>query len=247
MKILLIMSRKGKIILIILIILLGAVIAYLVWPAPQQTESRAVISTISLPSPIIKGNMSVEQLIQDRRSIRHYTGQSLTLQDVSQLMWAAQGITDKTHNLRAAPSGGQVYPLEVYIVVGKGGVTGLDEGVYHYVPSNHSLEMTSKSDVLSDLSQAANGQPWVKEAPVDIVITGNYNKMIAKYKDEILSTRFVNLEAGHVGENIYLEAGARGLVTVALGSFKDDQVHKILGIPDSENTIYIFPVGHSSV
>jgi SagB-type dehydrogenase family enzyme len=246
MEILLHMSRNGKIILIILIILLGVVIAYLIWPAPQQTESRTVIGTISLPSHV-KGNLSVEQAIQDRRSIRHYTGESLTLPDVSQLMWAAQGITDKTHNLRAAPSAGQVYPLEVYIVVGKGGVTGLNEGVYHYNPFNHSLEKTSKRDVRSDLSQAANGQPWVKEAPVDIVITGNYNKMIAKYKDETLSTRFVNLEAGHVGENIYLEAGARGLVTVALGSFKDDQVHKIIGLPDNENTVYIFPVGHSSV
>jgi len=247
MEILLPMSRKGKIILIILIILLGVVIAYLVWPEPQQTESRAVIGTISLPSPVLKSNLSVEQGIQDRRSVRHYTGEPLTLKDISQILWAAQGITDKTLNLRAAPSAGQVYPLEIYIVVGKGGVTGLAEGVYHYVPSNHSLEKTLMSDTRSDLSQAANGQPWVKEAPVDIVITGNYNKMISKYKDETLSTRFVNLEAGHVGENIYLEAGARGLVTVALGSFKDDQVHKILGIPDSENTIYIFPVGHSSV
>jgi SagB-type dehydrogenase family enzyme len=241
------MSRNGKIILIILIILLGVVIAYLVWPQPTTVSQRTVISTVNLPSPILKGNLSVEQAIQDRRSIRHYTNQSLTLQDVSQLLWAAQGITDKTNNLRAAPSGGQVYPLEVYIVVGKGGVTGLAEGVYHYNPYNNSLEKTSESDVRPDLSQAANGQPWVKEAPVDIVITGNYNKMIAKYKDETLSTRFVNLEAGHVGENIYLEAGARNLVTVALGSFKDDQVHQIIGLPDNENTIYIFPVGHSSV
>jgi len=241
------MSRNGKIILIILIILLGLVIAYLVWPQSTTVGQRDVISTISLPSPILTGNMSVEQAIQDRRSVRHYTNQSITLQDVSQLLWAAQGITDKADNLRAAPSGGQVYPLEVYIIVGKGGVDGLGEGVYHYVPSNNSLEKTSEIDVRSDLSQAANGQIWVKEAPVDIVITGDYNKMIDKYRDEMLSIRFVNLEAGHAGENIYLEAGARGLVTVSLGSFKDDQVHTILGLPDNENTIYIFPVGHSSL
>jgi SagB-type dehydrogenase family enzyme len=241
------MSTKGKIILIILIILLGAVIAYLIWPQPTTVGQRTVISTISLPSPILKGNMSVEQAIQDRRSIRHYTTESLTLQDISQLMWAAQGITDKTGNLRAAPSAGQVYPLEIYLVVGNGTVTGLDGGVYHYNPFNNSLEKILEGDVRSDLSQAANGQPWVKQAPIDIVITGDYNKMIAKYKDETLSTRFVNLEAGHVGENIYLEATARNLVTVALGSFKDDQVHKIIGLPDNENTIYIFPVGHSTL
>lgn len=242
------MSRKGKIILIILIILLGITIAYLVWPQPTTANGqRTVISTVSLPNPVIHGNMSVEQAIQNRRSVRHYTNQSLTLQDVSQLMWAAQGITDKAQNLRSVPSGGQVYPLEVYIIVGNGGVTGLSEGVYHYNPYNNTLEKTSQSDARSDLSQAANGQAWVKEAPVDIVITGDYNKMVAKYKDETLCTRFVNLEAGHAGENIYLEAEARGLVTVALGSFKDDQVHTVLGLPDNENTIYIYPVGHSAV
>lgn len=241
------MSRKGKFILIILIILLGITIAYLIWPQSTTTVGqRTVISTVSLPEPIIKGNMSVEQAIQDRRSIRHYNSQSLTLQDVSQLLWAAQGITDKTQNLRAVPSAGQVYPLEVYIVVGKGGVTGLGEGVYLYNPYNNTLEKTSNSDARSDLSQAANGQAWVKEAPVDIVITGDYSKMVTKYKDETLCTRFVNLEAGHAGENIYLEAEARSLVTVALGSFKDDQVHTVLGLPSNENTIYIMPVGHSA-
>ncbi len=243
------MSRKGKIILIILIILLGITIAYLVWPQSTTTSNgqRTVISTVNLPSPILEGNMSVEQAIQNRRSVRHYTNQSITLQDVSQLMWAAQGITDKANNLRSVPSGGQVYPLEVYIIVGKDGVNGLGEGIYHYNPYNNTLEKTSESDARSDLSQAANGQAWVKEAPVDIVITGDYNKMVAKYKDETLCTRFVNLEAGHAGENIYLEAEARDLVTVALGSFKDDQVHTILGLPDNENTIYIYPVGHSAV
>ncbi|MEL7670415.1 SagB/ThcOx family dehydrogenase [Methanobacterium sp.] len=242
------MSRKGKIILIILIILLGVTIAYLVWPQSATTSNsqRTVISTINLPSPILDGNVSVEQAIQNRRSVRHYTNQSITLQDVSQLMWAAQGITDKANNLRSVPSGGQVYPLEVYIIVGKDGVTGLSEGIYHYNPYNNTLEKTSESDARSDLSQAANGQAWVKEAPVDIVITGDYSKMVAKYKDETLCTRFVNLEAGHAGENIYLEAEARGLVTVALGSFKDDQVHTVLGLPENENTIYIYPVGYSA-
>ena len=242
------MSRKGKIILIILIILLGITIAYLVWPQSTTTSNgqRTVISTVHLPSPILEGNVSVEQAIQNRRSVRHYANESITLQDVSQLMWAAQGITDKANNLRSVPSGGQVYPLEVYIIVGKDGVTGLGEGIYQYNPYNNTLEKTSGNDARSDLSQAANGQAWVNEAPVDIVITGDYNKMVAKYKDETLCTRFVNLEAGHAGENIYLEAEARGLVTVALGSFKDDQVHKVLGLPNNENTIYIYPVGHSA-
>lgn len=239
------MSTKGKFTLIILIILLALTIVYLIWPKSGGTEQIIVTGTVNLPEPQITGNVSVEQAMHDRRSVRRYTNESLTLQDISQLMWAAQGITDQNTKFRTAPSGGHTYPLEVYILIGKGSVNGLNEGVYHYNPFNHTLEQITGSDARSELSQAANGQPWVKEAPVNIIITGNYQKMIDKYKDEALSTRFVDMEAGHAGQNIYLEAEARNLVTVALGSFKDDSVHQILHLPSNEKTLYIYPVGHS--
>ncbi len=241
------MSTKGKITLIILIILLAVVIAYLIWPKSIGTQNMAVTATVKLPEPKITGTMSVEQAINDRRSVRRYTNESLTLQDVSQLMWAAQGITDNKTKFRTVPSGGHTFPLEVYILVGKNSVKGLNEGVYHYNPFNNTLEQILGNDVRPELSQAANGQPWVKEAPVDIIITGNYQKMIDKYKDEKLSTRFVDMEAGHAGQNIYLESESLNLATVALGSFKDDQVHQILNIPSNENTLYIYPVGHSGL
>ncbi|WP_414469806.1 SagB/ThcOx family dehydrogenase [Methanobacterium sp. ACI-7] len=241
------MSTKGRTALIILIILLAVTVAYLVWPKSAETNQIVVTGTVKLPEPQINGTVSVEQAIHDRRSVRRYTNESLTLQDVSQLMWAAQGITDQTTKFRTVPSGGHTYPLEVYILVGKGGVNGLNEGVYHYNPFNHALDQILGNDVRSDLSQAANGQPWVKEAPVNIIITGNYQKMIDKYKDEKLSTRFVDMEAGHAGQNIYLVVESRGLATVALGSFKDDQVHTILNLPSNEKTLYIYPVGHSGL
>lgn len=241
------MSTKGKIALLILIILLAVTILYLIWPKSYGGEERVVMEgTIDLPTPQITGDKSVEQAINDRRSIRRFTNEPLTLQDISQLLWAAQGITNKNTNFRAAPSAGHTFPLEVYVLVGKGGVKGLNEGLYHYNPFKNTLEQILDNDARPELSQAANGQEWVKEAPVNIIITGNYQKMIDKYKDEKLSTRFVDMEAGHVGENIYLEVEARNLATVALGSFKDDQVHQILKIPDNEETLYIFPVGHSA-
>lgn len=241
------MSTKGKIILIILIILLAAVIVYLILPKPIETQQIIVTATVNLPDPQIIGNMSVEQAIHDRRSVRRYTNQSLTLHDVSQLMWAAQGITNQTTKFRGVPSAGRTYPLEVYLSIGRGGVKGLNEGVYRYNPFNHSLEQILGNDVRHELSQAANGQPWVKEAPVNIIITGKYQKMIDKYKNESLSTRFVDMEAGHAGQNIYLIAESRNLATVAVGSFKDDRVRQILRIPANETTLYIFPVGHSAL
>jgi SagB-type dehydrogenase family enzyme len=239
------MEKKKLAVLIIFIIAFVAVlIAFYSEPQESASTSRNVISITKLPSPQLTGNISLEQSIHNRRSIRHYSNQSLNLADVSQLLWAAQGITDTKKNLRAAPSAGQVYPLELYVVVGINGVSGLKEGLYHYVPQNNSLEKIIEGDLRNNLSQVANRQPWVKQAPVNIVITGNYQKMINKYKDQQLSTRFVDMEAGHAGENLYLQANARGLATVSLGSFDENQMIKLLHLPNNEKPLYIFPVGH---
>ena len=239
------MERKQKLVLIFLIIIFIAVVSayYFSESNKQVYTSRHVISYLSLPSPALTGNLSVESAIQNRRSVRHYSNQSVSIENVSQILWAAQGITDTENNLRAAPSAGQVYPLEVYVIAGPD-VSGLQEGVYHYVPSNNTLELIMNGDLRSDLSGIANGQPWVKEAPLDILITGDYRKMIDKYTDRELSTRFVDLEAGHAGENIYLQAEALGLATVSLGSFNENQLIQRFKLPNNETPLYIFPIGH---
>lgn len=241
------MTRKGWLLLVLIIILLALALSsfffYFSIPPKPENPSRAVMAVVKLPDPDLKGQMSVEESIQNRRSVREYSNKSLSLKDISQLLWAAQGITDNQSNLRAAPSSGRTYPLEIYLVVGKGGVEGLEEGVYHYNMTNHQLEKLLNGDKRSDLSKSANGQVWVKNAPVNIVITGNYQRTISKYGNNNLSMRFVHLEAGHAGENIYLQATARGLVTVSLGSFDDKVVKNLLNLPLEENTMYIFPVG----
>ena len=198
---------------------------------------------MSLPAPQLTGNLSVEAAIENRRSVRHYSNQSVTLDNVSQILWSAQGITNTQYQLRAAPSAGQVYPLEVYVIAGPN-VSGLQEGVYQYEPSNNTLEMFMNGDLRSDLSNIADGQLWVKQAPLDILITGDNQKMIDKYPDKDLSTRFVDLEAGHAGENIYLQAESLGLVTVSLGSFDSNQLSQKFELPSNETPLYIFPIGH---
>ncbi|AEG18002.1 SagB/ThcOx family dehydrogenase [Methanobacterium paludis] len=239
------MEKKKLAVLIILSIAFIVVVSADYLSSQESVTSLNVISITQLPSPQLTGNLSVEQAIANRRSVRKYSNEFLTLEDVSQLLWAAQGITDSEKNLRAAPSAGQVYPLEVYVVVGTGSVSGLQEGLYHYVPQNNTLEKLLDSDIRNNLSVVADGQPWVKQAPINIIITGNYQKMLDKYKDKDLCTRFVNLEAGHVGENIYLQAESLGLVTVALGSFDENQMVGLLHLPINEKPIYIFPVGYS--
>jgi len=243
------MTRKGLLTLILILIILATALIVFIFNFPTQpsTEnpSRTVIAVVKLPAPELKGNMSVEEAIQNRRSVREYNNKSLDLKDISQLMWAAQGITDKQNNFRSAPSAGRTYPLEIYLVVGKNGVGGIEEGIYRYNNTNHELEKLLSGDKRSELSKAANGQGEVTDAPVDIVITGNYQRTISKYGNNNLSIRFVHLEAGHVGENIFLEATARGLVTVSIGSFNDNTVKTLLNLPANETTFYIFPVGYS--
>jgi SagB-type dehydrogenase family enzyme len=244
------MTKKGfKVLILIIIILVAAITVFIInYPIQPTTEnpSRAVMMVVKLPEPELKGNVSVEEAIQNRRSVREYINKSLNLKDVSQLMWAAQGITDKKNNFRSAPSSGRTYPLEIYLVVGKNGVEGIEEGVYHYNNTNHELEKLLNGDKRKELSKAANGQGAVENAPVDIVITGNYQRTMSKYGNNNLSIRFVHLEAGHAGENIYLEATARGLVTVSIGSFNDNTVKTLLNLPGDETTFYIFPVGFSN-
>lgn len=244
------MQKKSKYVLAVIILLtafLAFYMTYTVFMQPvTQNQTREILGTYNLPQAEITSGMSVDQAIKDRRSVRNFTTTSLTLQDVSQLLWAAQGITDSERNYRSAPSAGHVFPMEVYLVAGNNGVQGLEAGIYHYNPYNNTLEKIVEGDQTYTLSQAAHGQEWVDQAPVSLVITGNYQKMKDKYPDENLSTRFVDIEAGHIGENIYLEAVSRGLGAVAIGSFYNDQMINLLKLPSNETPIYIYPVGHQA-
>jgi SagB-type dehydrogenase family enzyme len=245
------MQQKSKYVLVAIVLLSVFLVAYIsysvfIQPAEVKYQSRQILGIVDLPQAEVTSNMSVDQAIENRRSVRNFSSTSLTLNDVSQLLWAAQGITDSEKDFRAAPSAGHVYPLELYLVVGNNSVQGLDSGIYLYIPENHTLEKFAEGDLRYNLSQAAHQQQWVNDAPINLVITGNYQKMRDKYSDENLSTRFVDMEAGHVGENIYLESVSRGLATVAIGSFYDDQMINLLKLPSNETPLYIYPVGYQA-
>jgi SagB-type dehydrogenase family enzyme len=243
------MQKKSQYVILTIILLLTLLVVYMVSttslkPVQRENQSRIVLGTFELPPATVTSNMSVDQAIRSRRSVRTYSTTSLTLQDVSQLLWASQGITDTDRNYRTAPSAGHVFPMEMYMVTGNNSVQGLGAGIYHYNPFNHTLEKIAEGDMRYNLSQAAHQQKWVETAPISLIITGNYQKMKEKYPDERISTRFVDIEAGHIGENIYLEAVAHGMGTVAIGSFYDDQMINLLKLPSTETPIYIYPVGY---
>ncbi|MBO8174203.1 MAG: SagB/ThcOx family dehydrogenase [Thermococcus sp.] len=192
---------------------------------------------IMLPEPKLKGDISVEEAIAKRRSIRYYKDKPLTLEQLSQLLWAAQGITEEKRKFRAAPSAGATYPFEIYVVVGN--VEGLEPGIYHYDPFKHSLTLIKEGDYRKQLQAAALNQQWVGKAAIDIVLVAFYERTTKYYGER--GYRYVYMEAGHIGQNIYLQATALGLGTVAVGAFYDEEVAKIL--ETDGDPVYIFPVG----
>ena len=201
----------------------------------QKTE---VGGRIKLPEPSYTGNTSVETALSKRRSIRDYSGENLTLDEVSQLLWAAQGITAPWGG-RTAPSAGALYPLELYVVVGD--VEGIDKGVYKYSREEHELEKVKEGDIRAELADAAGGQECVRDAAIDIVFTAVYERTTRKYGER--GIRYVHMEAGHAAQNVYLQAVSLDLGTVVIGAFMDDRVKELVNAGEQEKTLYIMPVG----
>lgn len=207
----------------------------------QHPMTQSVEQT-QLPSPNKKGDTSVEEAIQNRRSVRTFKPDPLNLQELSQLLWAAQGITNPITGYRAAPSAGALYPLELYIAVSSNGVQNLKAGVYHYIPKTHTLEKKTEQISIRDLATAALSQHFIAEAPTSLIITAKYERVTDKYGER--GKRYVHMEAGHTAENIYLQAQTLNLGTVTVGAFKDEEVINLLQIPESHKPLYIMPIGH---
>lgn len=217
-------------------------------PATAQTTPTQEVSTpvvqqvprIALPAPRLKGEVSLEEAISRRRSRREYKTSPLSLEQASQILWAAQGITDPG-GLRAAPSAGALYPLELYVVVGSQGVEGLAAGVYHYDPHGHTLERILEGDVRQSLARLAVEQMFIAEAPLVLVITAEYERTSWKYGDR--ASRYVPMEAGHAAQNVYLQSEVLGLGTVTVGAFQDEELSRTLGLPAGHRPLYIMPLG----
>jgi SagB-type dehydrogenase family enzyme len=204
----------------------------------QQSERTIMPGTIPLPIPIYESSTSVEEALYQRRSIREYKDEPLTLKEVSQLLWAAQGITHPSGK-RTAPSAGALYPLEVYLLAGE--VDELPAGIYKYLPHDHALTLIASGDHRQDVFAASLGQEMILEAPASIIISAIYERTSIKYGQR--AERYVHMEVGSVAENIYLQAESLGIGTVFIGAFSDDQVKGVLNLPSQEQPLAIFPVG----
>lgn len=195
-------------------------------------------SFIFLPEPEPGCEVSVEEAIRLRRSIRSYSEDSITLSELTRLLISAQGITSEGR-FRAAPSAGALYPLSIIVIAEN--VDSLESGIYRFNPEDMTLLMLSPGNYFDDLSQACLGQSCVSSAAVIIAIIADYSITTDIYGDR--GVMYVHMEAGHVSQNIYLQCTALGLGTVAVGAFHDIEVSEILCLKENETPLYLMPVG----
>jgi SagB-type dehydrogenase family enzyme len=218
----------------------GALGAMLDWGGrPAQYKAYPDAERVALPDPHGYQGLSLEETIEARRSVRSYAAEPLSPEELSRLLHAAQGITDR-RGFRAAPSAGALYPIELYAAVHD--VAGLEPGLYHYAVREHELELLQAGDFRATVTRAGLGQTFLGQAGVCLVLSAIFQRTRWRYRER--TYRYVMLEAGHVAQNVYLAAASMGLGTCAVGAFFDDEFHELLGLDGAEEAVlYALSVG----
>jgi SagB-type dehydrogenase family enzyme len=194
--------------------------------------------SIKLPKPQYDSNVSIEETLLKRRSIRSYKSEPLSIAEISQLLWSAQGVTNRK-GFRTAPSAGALYPLEVYIAAGN--VTDLYAGIYKDYPHRHEIVNTVKGDKRSELCRAGLGQSSIKNAPAVMLFCAVYERVTGSYGKR--GIQYVHMEVGHAIQNVCLQAISLGLGSVIIGAFNDFDVKDVMNFELDEHPLLILPVG----
>jgi len=181
--------------------------------------------------------MMLKELLMRRRSVRRFIKRVMPRELFDYLLWVSYG---EVNGRLVVPSGGATYPIHIYAVLGD--VEGLEAGVYRYLNREGKIALHLKGDLMRDLSRACLNQRYVAEASFNIVIAVHYPRITSVYGER--GVRYAILEAGHIGQNIYLACAEEGLGTVAIGAFNDELVSRVLGLPKGIDPLYIFPVGY---
>jgi SagB-type dehydrogenase family enzyme len=189
---------------------------------------------IQLTDPNLQSNVSLEQALTQRRSVRQFSSEPIKRSQISQLAWAGQGITEPQRGLRTAPSAGATYPLELLFAI--------PEGLFVYRPTDHSLMQIGNQDIRSNLAVAASGAESISGAGCDIIITGSFRKLTDRFKND--ARKYMYMEAGHVAQNILLQAVSLDLGAVPVGGFDKTQVRKACGLRKTLDPLYIISVGY---
>lgn len=198
---------------------------------------------MKLPQAKTNGTIAVERAIYQRRTVRSFAmAKMLSLEQLAQLLWSAQGVTGKEGIKRSVASAGALYPMDVYVVAGEGGVAKLQAGVYHYEPRKHMLSPVAENDRRDAVAGASLSQMWMARAPINLVITAEYTRVTSKYGER--GIRYAIIEAGHMWQNIFLQAEALGLKAGIVGAFHDRELKTALKLPRTHEPLLIMAVGY---
>ncbi len=187
----------------------------------------------NLPKPVFQSKVSIEECLLKRRSVRSFKYRKPTLQEISQLLWSAYGITQQRNMFKTTPSAGATYPLEIYCL--------LEDGIYHYLPEEHAIELIKKGDFRKELVSIVLGQDFVYDASLNIIICAVYERTTLYYGNR--GIRYVYFEVGHCAQNICLQAISLGLDSVCIGAFEDKKLKKLLEVNEDVEPLYVISVG----
>ena len=208
---------------------------------PERYKVYPGVTRIKLPTPLRRGGAPLWDVLKKRRSSRKYSAKPLTLQQISQMLWAVQGITEHTHELRTTPSAGALYPIDTYLVVNN--VEEMEPGIYHYAVKTHELEVLEKGDKRDPICKSALDQGMANNAPVVFVWSAVFGRSVWKYKER--GYRYVYMDAGHVGQSMVTAAAAMRLASCLIGALYDDEANELLGLDgEEESVLYMCSVGH---
>lgn len=227
----------------------GGLAAWAAWAAPgsdrtgrgQAEAADRPGAKIQLPNAHPDGETSFEKAVKNRRTRRSYGPEPLTLAELSQLLWAGQGLTQPDGFKRAAPSAGALYPMDLYVATASGGAQDLKAGVYHYLPSEHALTLIEAGDKLNDAARAALSQMWMAKAGVIFIITAEYERVTVKYGRR--GVRYALIEAGCISQNLFLQGQALGLSVGIVGAFDDESLARSLSLAPKHEPLLAMPVG----
>lgn len=216
----------------------------------NSSHAFITLPKIKLPSVFMEDIRKTEnfrKILFSRRSIRNFSTESLTINELSYILNSSYGVSGAIEDiekeyyqeLRTSPSAGGLYPLEIYFYANN--VEGLNKGIYHYNPSEHCISILHQGPL--DLSSCTSYSNIAKQAACVIFITAVFPRLSYKYGER--SYRFVHLDAGHLGQNIYLSAESINVGALAVGGFFDDEINSLLNIDGvTEGVVYEFLIGH---
>ena len=189
---------------------------------------------IKLPQPNFKGKYTLEEVLKKRRTCRDFVrDKKLTIEQISQLLWATYGITEISYGLKTAPSAGARYPLDIYVAK--------EDGVFKYDPQEHALIEVLKEDVREKVAIASWNQDFIASSSCVFIFYAVYERTTSRYGER--GIRYVHIDLGHAAQNLLLQAEALDLGACPVGAFNDSEIKKILKFKGEP--LYIIPVGYS--